>query len=178
MQCIHTGGMEVQLHTFLTSTQDEGDWSATRPWSSALPPTKLPLDTHWIWWWEDPETVSTLLKNRKFLSGFETWIIQPVAYKIHGLRYPGSHVQTVLNHLPSDSMLEVQIKACNTCCAIICQWTVPLKYGQRATSSFSIFNNRHCTTFECLEWTLRIQSSREGLSYTAHCGASLPRNVM
>jgi hypothetical protein len=47
--------MEVQLHTFLSSALDGGEWSASRP--GRFTPRERALGTHWIGGWLDPRAV-------------------------------------------------------------------------------------------------------------------------
>jgi hypothetical protein len=46
------GGVDVQIHIFLTSTLAGGEWSASRP-GSFTPGERAP-DTHWIGGWVGP----------------------------------------------------------------------------------------------------------------------------
>jgi len=48
-------GIEVQLHAFLTSALDGGEWSASRP--SRLPPRERAPASHWIGGWVGPRAV-------------------------------------------------------------------------------------------------------------------------
>jgi hypothetical protein len=59
-------GMEVQLHTFLTSALDGGVWSALRP-GRFTPGEKAP-GTHWIGGWVGPRAVLGAVVKRKIPS--------------------------------------------------------------------------------------------------------------
>jgi len=48
------GGMEVQLHAFLTSALNGSEWTASRPGRFTPPPGEISLGTHWIGGWVDP----------------------------------------------------------------------------------------------------------------------------
>jgi hypothetical protein len=50
-------GVEVYLHTFLTSELDGGEWSASRP--GRFNPRETAPYTHWIWVGWAPEPVWT-----------------------------------------------------------------------------------------------------------------------
>jgi hypothetical protein len=75
-------GVEVYLHAFLTSAQDGGEWSASRP-GRFIPRGSAP-DTHWIAGWVDPRAVLDTVLKRKIPSPHREWnprtpIVQPVA---------------------------------------------------------------------------------------------------
>jgi hypothetical protein len=46
------GGMDVQIHIFLTSALAGSEWSASRP--CRFTPEEKALDTHWIQGWVGP----------------------------------------------------------------------------------------------------------------------------
>jgi hypothetical protein len=52
-------GMEVQLHTLLTSTLDEGKWSASHP--GFFTARKIALGIHGIGGWVAPRTSPDIL---------------------------------------------------------------------------------------------------------------------
>jgi hypothetical protein len=77
-------GMEVQLHAFLTSALDEGEWSASRP--GRFTPRERALGTHWIGGWLGPRAVLDAVVNRKIPSPLQesnprTPIVQLVAQR-------------------------------------------------------------------------------------------------
>jgi hypothetical protein len=47
-------GVEVQLHVFLTSAVDGGEWSASR--TNRFTPRERAPATHWIGGWVSPRT--------------------------------------------------------------------------------------------------------------------------
>jgi hypothetical protein len=75
-------GVEVQLHAFLTSARDGGEWSASRPGRFA--PRERAPSTHYIGGWVDPRVVLDAVVKRKIPSprrepNPKTPIVQPVA---------------------------------------------------------------------------------------------------
>jgi hypothetical protein len=58
--------VEVQVHIFLTSALDEGEWSASRP-VRLITDERAP-GTHWIGGCVDPRAGLDDLKNKKFLT--------------------------------------------------------------------------------------------------------------
>jgi hypothetical protein len=76
------GGVDVQIHVFLTSALVGGDWSASRP-------GRFSLGTHWIGGWVGPRTGLDNVERRNILPlpGLE---LQPVAQSLYPLHYPGS----------------------------------------------------------------------------------------
>jgi hypothetical protein len=66
------GGVDVQIHIFLTSALAGGEWSASRP-SRFTPGKKIP-GTHWIEGWVDARAGLDDVEKRKFLTlpGLET----------------------------------------------------------------------------------------------------------
>jgi hypothetical protein len=56
-------GVEVQLHAFLTSALDGGDWSASRPGRFA--PTERAPGTHWIGGCVGPRAVLDAVQMNK-----------------------------------------------------------------------------------------------------------------
>jgi hypothetical protein len=65
------GGVDVQVHIFLTSVLVGGEWSASRP--GRFTPGEIAPGTHWIGGWVDPRAGLDDVKERKFLtlSGLE-----------------------------------------------------------------------------------------------------------
>jgi hypothetical protein len=55
------GGVDVQIHIFLTSALARGEWSASRP-------GRFTPVTHWIGGWMDPRAGLDDLEKRKFLT--------------------------------------------------------------------------------------------------------------
>jgi hypothetical protein len=60
------GGVDVQIHIFLTSAFAVGGWSASRP--GRFTPGENSLSTHWIGGWVDPRAGLDNVKKRKFLT--------------------------------------------------------------------------------------------------------------
>jgi hypothetical protein len=60
------GGVDVQMHIFLTSAPAGGEWSASR--TSRFTPGERASGTHWIGDWADPWAVLDDVKRRKFLA--------------------------------------------------------------------------------------------------------------
>jgi len=58
------GGMEVQLHAFLTSALDSGEWSASRAGYFTPAPVRSP-GTHWIGGWVGLRTILDAVAKRK-----------------------------------------------------------------------------------------------------------------
>jgi hypothetical protein len=56
-------GVEVQLHAFLTSALDGGEWSASR--SGRFTPREGTPGTHWIEGWVSPRAVLDAVVKRK-----------------------------------------------------------------------------------------------------------------
>jgi hypothetical protein len=54
--------VEVQLHAFLNSALDGGQWPASLPGSFI--PGERDLGTHWISWWAGPETSGEKITTR------------------------------------------------------------------------------------------------------------------
>jgi hypothetical protein len=78
------GGVEVQLHAFLTSALDGGEWSASR--SDRFTPRERAPGTHWIGGWVGPRAVLDTVVKRKipsprWESNPITPIVQPVAQR-------------------------------------------------------------------------------------------------
>jgi hypothetical protein len=60
------GGVDVQIHIFLTLTLVGGEWSASRP--GCFTPGERDPGTHWIGGWVDPRASLDDLEKRKFLT--------------------------------------------------------------------------------------------------------------
>jgi hypothetical protein len=85
------GGVVVQIHVFLISALDGGEWSASRP--GRLTPGREP-GTHWIGGWVGLRGDLDDMEKRKFLSTSELEL-RPLgrpAYSqpLYRLPYPGS----------------------------------------------------------------------------------------
>jgi hypothetical protein len=81
--------VEVQLHVFLTSTLDGGEWSASRP-GRFTPGVRAP-GTHLIGGCEDPRASLDAVAKRKNpiieFPGSITLVVQPVAQSLSWLTY-------------------------------------------------------------------------------------------
>jgi hypothetical protein len=81
-----------QLHVFLTSALDRGEWSASCPGS--FPPWVKAPGTHWIGGWVDPRAGLNAVAKRENLlttpAGNRTPASQPVALPLCRLSYRGS----------------------------------------------------------------------------------------
>jgi hypothetical protein len=60
------GGVDVQVHIFLTSALAGGEWSAPRP--CRFSPGERDTGTHWIGGYVDTRTGLDDFENRKFLT--------------------------------------------------------------------------------------------------------------
>jgi hypothetical protein len=87
------GGVDVQIHIFLTSALVGGEWSASRP--GRYNPGKRAPGTHWIGGWVEPKAGLNNV-NRKFLilSGLD---LRPFgrparSQSLYRLHYPGVHI--------------------------------------------------------------------------------------
>jgi hypothetical protein len=88
------GGIDVQIHIFLTSALVGGEWSASRP--GHFTPEETAPGTHSIGGWVDPRAGLNNVKKRKFLilPGLE---LRPFgrparSQSLYRLRYPGSFI--------------------------------------------------------------------------------------
>jgi hypothetical protein len=86
------GGVDVQIHIFLTLALAGGEQSASRP-GRFTPGERAPC-THWTGGWVDPKAGLDDLKKRKFLTllGLE---LQPLSHpacskSLYRLHYPSS----------------------------------------------------------------------------------------
>jgi hypothetical protein len=75
------GGIDVWIHTFLTSALDGGEWSGSRP--CCFTPGERAPGTHWIGGWVDPRAGLDDVEKRKFLtyrdSNSDPSVVQPVS---------------------------------------------------------------------------------------------------
>jgi hypothetical protein len=60
------GGVDVQIHIFLTSALAGGEWSASRP--DHFNPGERAPGTHWIGGWVDPRAGLDDVEKRKFVT--------------------------------------------------------------------------------------------------------------
>jgi hypothetical protein len=60
------GGVDVQIHIFLTSALVRGEWTASRP--GRFTPGERAPGTYWIGGWVDPRAGVNDLEKRKFLT--------------------------------------------------------------------------------------------------------------
>jgi hypothetical protein len=90
------GGVDVEIHIFLTSALVGGECSASR--LCRFIPAEGAPSTHWMGGWMDPRAGLNDVENRKFLTlpglelppfGLPTRI--QLLYRLH---YPGSHLKT------------------------------------------------------------------------------------
>jgi hypothetical protein len=88
------GGVDVQIHIFLTSALAGGEWSASRP--SCFTLGERAPGTHWRGGWVDPRAGLDDVDKRKFLTllGLE---LRPLgcpvrSQSLYRLRYPGTSV--------------------------------------------------------------------------------------
>jgi hypothetical protein len=79
------GGLDVQIHIFLTSALVVGEWSASRPGRFTL--EGRAHGTQWIGGWVGPRAGLDDVEKRKFLTlpGLELRLLS-----LYRLRYPGS----------------------------------------------------------------------------------------
>jgi hypothetical protein len=86
------GGVDVQIHVFLTSTLVALESSASLP--GRLTPGERAPGTHWIGGWVDPRAGLDDIKRRKFLTllGLKLDPSGRLAHSqsLYRLRYPGS----------------------------------------------------------------------------------------
>jgi hypothetical protein len=75
------GGVDVQMHVFLTSALVQGEWSASHP--SCFTPGERAPSTHWIGGWADPKAGLDNMEKLKSLTYHELnshpSVIQPIA---------------------------------------------------------------------------------------------------
>ena len=82
----YIGGVEMQLHSFVTSELDGYEWSASHT-SCCTPGGQGPI-TDWTWGWMGEEPVRMFWWRKfLFLLVIEPWIVQPIAWSLHQLRY-------------------------------------------------------------------------------------------
>jgi hypothetical protein len=93
---VYGGGVDVQIHIFLTSTLVGGEWSVSRP-GCFIPGERAP-GTHLIRRWVGPRADLDDIEKRKFLTlpGLE---LRPLgnparSQSLHRLCYPGSLLTT------------------------------------------------------------------------------------
>jgi hypothetical protein len=73
------GGVDVQIHIFLTSALAGAEWSASRP--GRFTPGEGAAGTHWIGGWVRPRAGLDDVEKRKFLTlpGSDPSVVQLVA---------------------------------------------------------------------------------------------------
>jgi hypothetical protein len=88
------GGVDVQIHIFLTSALDGGEWSASHP--GRFTPRETNHGTHWIGGWVGPRTGLDDIDRSKILPlpGLE---LQPLglparSQSLYQLHYPGCFI--------------------------------------------------------------------------------------
>jgi len=64
-------GVEVQIHAFLTSALDGGEWSAFRP--GRFTSSEIARGTHWIGGWVGPRAVLDAVVKIKISAFFKMW---------------------------------------------------------------------------------------------------------
>jgi hypothetical protein len=81
------GGVDVQIHDFLTSALVVGEWSASRP-------GHFTPGTHWIRGWVSPRAGLDDVEKRKFMTlpGLELRLLDRPArsQSLYRLRYPST----------------------------------------------------------------------------------------
>jgi hypothetical protein len=86
------GGVDVQIHIFLTWTLARGEWSASRP--GRFTPGERAPGTNWIGGWVGSRACLDDMEKRKFLllQGLEIWPLGRPArsQSLYSLSYPGS----------------------------------------------------------------------------------------
>jgi hypothetical protein len=90
--------VDVQIHIFLTSALDGGEWSASRP--GRFTPGERALSTHWIGGWVGPTAGLDDVENIKFfdLPGLE---LRPLgrparSQSLYRLSYPAPYKHGLL----------------------------------------------------------------------------------
>jgi hypothetical protein len=83
------GGVDVQIHIFLTSALAGGEWSASRPFRFI--PGETASDSNWIGGWLGPSASMDDVEKRKWLTlpGLELWTHSRPAHSqsLYRLRY-------------------------------------------------------------------------------------------
>jgi hypothetical protein len=86
------GGLDIQIHIFLTSGLIGGEWSASR--HGSLTAVENPPGIYWMGGWVNPRAGLNHVENRKFLTlpGLELRSLRRPArsHSLYRLRYPGS----------------------------------------------------------------------------------------
>jgi hypothetical protein len=92
------GGVDVQIHIFLTSALPGGEWSALHP--RRFNPGERTPGTYWIGVWVGPRTGLDDVEKRKFttLPGLELRPLSRPAssQSLYRLRYSGSNIDITL----------------------------------------------------------------------------------
>jgi hypothetical protein len=88
-------GVDVQIHTFLTSVLVGGEWSASRP--GYFSPGERAPGTHWIRGWVDPIAGLDGVEMIKFFTlpglEFRTLGRSARSQSLYRLSYPGSIIR-------------------------------------------------------------------------------------
>jgi hypothetical protein len=107
------GGVDVQIHIFLTSTLVGGQWWAARP--GRFTHRERAPGTHWIGGWVDPRPGLDDVKMRKFLtyrdSNSDPSVVQPVAsrYTDNAIPVPwNACIETIILNNVHSPILEKQ----------------------------------------------------------------------
>jgi hypothetical protein len=84
------GGVDVQIHIFLTSALVGGEWSASRP--GRFTPEERAPSTHQIGGWVGPRAGLEYMESKKFLvlpdSNSDPSVVQPVANRYTNYTIP------------------------------------------------------------------------------------------
>jgi hypothetical protein len=95
------GGVDVQIHIFLTSALVAGEWPASR--FGRYTPGETDPGTHWIGGWVDHRAGLGDMEKRKFLAilGLE---LRPLSrptrsQSLYRLSYPGSHLKFTVKQI-------------------------------------------------------------------------------
>jgi hypothetical protein len=116
------GGVDVQIHLFLTSALVGGEWSASR--HCRFTPGQIATGTHCIGVWMDPRAGLNDVEKRKFLTlpGLELRpLCRPArSQSLYRLSYPGSQPRRCMliyqrNMVPQSEVI------------YLCTLTIPLK---------------------------------------------------
>jgi hypothetical protein len=84
------GGVDVEIHIFLTSALAAGEWSASGP--CRFTSEERAPGTHWIGGWVGPGAGVDEVEKRKFLTYWDSnsylWVVQPVASRCTNCAIP------------------------------------------------------------------------------------------
>lgn len=175
------GGMEVQLHPFLIPALDAYEWSA-------LQSATLPLETI-LGRLGGPHRWSECFAEEKIFCPFQelndnSLVVQPIAYSLYWLHYPGSFQNIILNlmqmlmYSEGPYFLYIQVFSHNC----VPQWHVIFIYiqlpeiytwccycgGKKSRHTWE--NNIEWTVGNTYSWSVRFCSSCEGKIINAWSG--------